>query len=404
MIDVRPRPIKDYCLGIFDGPHATPGEADDGPIFLGIKNITDDGRLNLSEIRHVSEQEFPRWTKRVTPRSGDVVFTYEATLHRYAIIPEGFRGCLGRRVALVRPDLSKVDSRFLLYYFLSFGWRRVVEGTVINGVTVDRIPLEKFPNLPVRLPGLNVQRSIADVLSTYDDLIANNRRRIELLEQSAHHLFKEWFVHLRYPGHEHDKVVDGVPAGWTRTILSEISDIGRGASPRPINLFMGGTVPWFKIADATAAESPFVFESKEHVSEEGAKRSVFLEPGSLIISNSATCGLPCFTGVGGCIHDGWLYFRDIRRVGQYFLYCFFHSKRNELVSSVSDGSTQKNLNTDAAGRLSLILPPKDLLTREFEVTVKPQFIQISTLAKQNMALQRARNLLLPRLMDGRLSI
>jgi type I restriction enzyme S subunit len=404
MIDAHPRPIKDYCLGIFDGPHATPGEADDGPIFLGIKNITDDGRLTLSEIRHVSEQEFPKWTKRVTPQSGDVVFTYEATLHRYAIIPEGFRGCLGRRVALVRPDPSKVDSRFLLYYFLSFGWRRVVEGTVINGVTVDRIPLERFPDLPVRLPGLNVQKSIADVLSTYDDLIANNRRRIELLEQSAHHLFKEWFVYLRYPGHEHDTVIDGVPEGWTRTILSEISDIGRGASPRPINLFMGGTVPWFKIADATAAESPFVFESKEHVSEEGAKRSVFLEPGSLIISNSATCGLPCFTGVGGCIHDGWLYFRDIRRVGQYFLYCFFHSKRNELVSSVSDGSTQKNLNTDAAGRLSLILPPKDLLTREFEGTVKPQFIQISTLAKQNMALQRARNLLLPRLMDGRLSV
>ena len=86
----EPRPIKDYCLGIYDGPHATPKEADDGPVFLGIKNITDDGTLDLSEIRHVSEEEYPRWTRRVTPQAGDVVFTYEATLHRYALIPEGF--------------------------------------------------------------------------------------------------------------------------------------------------------------------------------------------------------------------------------------------------------------------------------------------------------------------------
>ena len=117
MTFAEPRPIKDYCLGIYDGPHATPKEADDGPVFLGIKNITDGGALDLSEIRHVSEEEYPRWIRRVTPQAGDVVFTYEATLHRYAIIPEGFRGCLGRRVALVRPDPDQVDGRYLLYFF-----------------------------------------------------------------------------------------------------------------------------------------------------------------------------------------------------------------------------------------------------------------------------------------------
>ncbi len=74
------RPIRSYCNGIFDGPHATPKETDDGPVFLGIGNITEDGHLDLSKVRHVSEQEFPRWTRRVTPQPGDVVFTYEATL------------------------------------------------------------------------------------------------------------------------------------------------------------------------------------------------------------------------------------------------------------------------------------------------------------------------------------
>jgi len=80
-------PIKDFVRGIYDGPHATPKESNAGRIFLGIGNVTPEGRLDLSEIKFVSEEEFPKWTKRVTPTSGDVVFSYEATLHRYALIP-----------------------------------------------------------------------------------------------------------------------------------------------------------------------------------------------------------------------------------------------------------------------------------------------------------------------------
>ena len=111
-------PMKEVAHGIYDGPHATPPEADSGPVFLGIKNVTANGRLDLSEIRHVSEEQYPRWTRRVTPQANDIVFSYEATLHRYALIPEGFRGCLGRRMALIRPNPEKVVPRFLHYYFL----------------------------------------------------------------------------------------------------------------------------------------------------------------------------------------------------------------------------------------------------------------------------------------------
>ena len=225
------RPIKTYCLGIFDGPHATPNESDDGPIFLGIKNITEDGALDLSEIRHVSEEEYSRWTRRVTPQVGDVVLTYEATLHRYALIPEGFRGCLGRRVALVRPDPDQVDSRYLLYFFLSRGWRQVVERNVITGATVDRVPLEKFPTFPAALPRLRIQHRIADILSAYDDLIENNRRRMALLEEAARQLYREWFVRLRFPGHEHTRITNGVPEGWEKSCVGDFYDTASGGTP-----------------------------------------------------------------------------------------------------------------------------------------------------------------------------
>ena len=224
----EPRPIEDYCLGIYDGPHATPTEAGDGPVFFGIKNITDDGALDLSEIRHVSEEEYPRWTRRVTPQAGDVVFTYEATLHRYAIIPDGFRGCLGRRVALVRPDPNQVDSRYLLYFFLSRGWRQVIEGNVVTGATVNRVPLERFPSFPVALPRLRIQQQIADILSAYDDLIENNRRRMALLEDAARQLYREWFVRLRFPGHEHTRITNRVPERWARLPLGDHATLNYG--------------------------------------------------------------------------------------------------------------------------------------------------------------------------------
>ena len=110
-------PIKEIYCGLFDGPHATPKPSPEGPVFLGIKNVTDDGSLDLTNIRHITEAEFGRWTKRVEPEAGDIVFTYEATLNRYAIIPKGFRGCFGRRMALIRPNTEKVDTRFLHFYF-----------------------------------------------------------------------------------------------------------------------------------------------------------------------------------------------------------------------------------------------------------------------------------------------
>src|SRR5690606_3237678 len=110
-------PIKEVYEGLYDGPHATPKPSEEGPVFLGTGNVTEDGHLDFTKVRHISEHDYPKWTKRVTPQRGDIVFTYEATLNRYAIIPEGFRGCLGRRMALIRPDVEKIDTRFLHYYF-----------------------------------------------------------------------------------------------------------------------------------------------------------------------------------------------------------------------------------------------------------------------------------------------
>lgn len=223
--------IKEICTGIYDGPHATPPISSDGAIFLGITNFRN-GRLDLSEIRYISEADFPKWTKRVIPKENDIVFSYEATLNLYAIIPSGFRGCLGRRMALLRVNENKVYYKFLYYYFYSESWRRVIKTNTVLGATVDRIPLIKFPDFIVELPPLEMQYKIANILSSYDDLIENNQKQIKLLEEAAQRLYKEWFVDLRFPGYENTPIIDGVPKGWKEQTLADIADVVMGQSPK----------------------------------------------------------------------------------------------------------------------------------------------------------------------------
>ena len=273
-----------------------------------------------------------------------------------------------------------------------------------GGVSVPTLNRNVLDTLPIRIPDPSSQIRIASILSAYDDLIENNRRRIQLLTQAARLLYKEWFVHLRFPGHEHVQMTEGVPEGWEKVPIDSFCTVGRGGSPRPIKDYMDGTVPWFKIGDATASESPFVFMTKDMLIEGGVKKSVYLPPQELILSNSATCGIPYFTGLSGCIHDGWLYFKELKRVSKWFLYCCLFAKQREILMGIGEGATQKNLNTDYVGRQLVLLPKEPGLHATFTDAIEPLFRQGFTLAQANINLSNARDLLLPRLMNGGVAV
>ena len=402
----EPRPIKDYCLGIFDGPHATPKESHDGPVFLGIKNVTEDGQLDLSEIRHVSEEEYPRWTRRVTPQSGDVVFTYEATLHRYALIPEGFRGCLGRRVALVRPDPKQVDSRYILYFFLSRRWRDVVESNVITGATVDRIPLEKFPSFPVGLPRLDVQQRIADILSAYDYRIENNRRRMALLEETARQLYREWFVRLRFPGHEHTRVTNGVPDGWKRRPLESCVKFRSGGTPsKQRSEYWEGDIPWVSSGEMTETR---MYDTPLHVSQGAAEEGSRLAPAGtiLIVVRGMSLAKECRISV---VTRDMTFNQDLKAlvceadVDSEFLFHALLALREyirDLATEASHGT--KKLDTAVLERLP-ILVPQPRLQRRFRESLEALNALRDNLHWQNEKLRAARDLLLPRLMSGEIA-
>jgi type I restriction enzyme, S subunit len=177
-------PIGEVYEGLFDGPHATPKPSASGPIFLGIKNVTEHGELDLTDIRHIAEDDFPQWTRRVLPQSGDIVFTYEATLNRYAVINRDLRGCLGRRLALIRPDQNRIDAYLLLRCLLSDEWRKEVQSKIIAGATVDRIPLVTFPTFLIRVPNPELQARIGPPIRACEELAENCRRRNDLLRNT----------------------------------------------------------------------------------------------------------------------------------------------------------------------------------------------------------------------------
>jgi type I restriction enzyme S subunit len=395
--------LEGVCEFLVDCLHRTAPTQDTGFPLIRTPNIGK-GRLALDEVFRVSEAVYEVWTQRAVPQPGDLILAREAPAGNVAIVKDGQQVCLGQRTVHLRPDSSVVDPDFLCYFLLApLQQGRLLAGE--TGVTARHVNMSDIRKLPLeKLPPLSVQVRVGALLAAYDDLIENNRRRMVLLEEAARLLYREWFVLLRFPGHEHTRITGGCPTGWTRMPLDEICTIGRGASPRPINDFLGGDVPWFKIGDATASESPFILATKEQVTDEGSRRSVFVVPGDLVLSNSATCGVPFFAGIRGCVHDGWLHFSDYRRVSPQFLYCLFHERQRELVSSVGDGSTQKNLNTAVVGRLETVLPNVDGLLRGFDEVAQRNFTLVFNLAKQNVALRAARDLLLPRLMSGEITV
>ena len=123
--------IGNVCEAIYDGPHATPKKTHEGPIFLGISNLQN-GQIDLSDAEHLSEEDFIKWTRRVTPRENDIVFSYETRLGEAALVPSDLKFCLGRRMALMRPKTSKVVPRFLLYAYLSPEFQQTLRARTVR--------------------------------------------------------------------------------------------------------------------------------------------------------------------------------------------------------------------------------------------------------------------------------
>mgnify|MGYP002466294599 CR=1 FL=1 len=256
---------------------------------------------------------------------------------------------------------------------------------------------DKFAIMQYEVPNfdLNTQQKITRLLESIDEKIELNNAINNNLEQQSMSLFKSWFIDF--------EPFDGqVPKTWVNGVLGDFVEIKRGGSPRPIQNFLSDSgFHWLKISDATGISSPFINEIKEYIIEAGLKKTVYLKSGSLVLSNSATPGLPKILDIDTCIHDGWLYFPSSKFSNEY-LYLYFKHIRDNLIA-LGNGSVFTNLKTDILKNYPTNLPTENVL-KEFDGLVQPIFAMILSKTRETKRLAEIRDTLLPKLMSGELDV
>ena len=256
----------------------------------------------------------------------------------------------------------------------------------------------------------NIGNIMVDIISK----INVNRQINDNLEAMAKQLYNYWFVQFDFPNEEgkpykssggamvwNEKLKREIPKGWSCESLQNICSIKRGASPRPIDEYMDSScngMPWVKISDATVSSSPFLTQIKECIIQEGVSKSVRVIPNTLIVSNSATPGIPKFIQLEACVHDGWLVVTNYNEVFTYYLYYVIKMIRQNLLHMAS-GSIFKNLKTDYLKEFICIIPHMNILEL-YHKKVEKIMKQILNHQNNTEELTKLRDELLPLLMNG----
>lgn len=387
------------------------------PTNIGEGGIVENGiaRIDQSDVDRLSQHKL---------MLNDIVFSRRGDVTKNALIcPHEVGWFCGTGCLKVRLGAERIANAKFISYSLRLpeikDW--LVRHAV--GATMPNLNTSILSAVPMNLPPLSVQQEIADVLGELDDRISLLRKTNATLEAVAQALFKSWFVDFDpvrakmegrapegmdeetaalFPGSFEESELGLVPRGWAVRGIDETCDLGRGSSPRPIQKFMGGEVPWIKIADATASDGMFVFETKEAIIKEGVRNSVEVRHGDLIMSNSASCGITVFVELDGCIHDGWLYFKNYQHISKYFLFFWLRKIAAHLVR-IADGSVQKNLNIALVSSQKIVCPSEEVV-REFDSLSGPLLDRIRENCIQAQTLANLRDSLLPRLISGQLSL
>ncbi len=347
------------------------------------------GRYIKRGERNITETGLKSCSTQLMPKN-TVLFSSRAPIGYVAIAANNV--CTNQGFKSVIPN-EDTDALFL-YYLLKYNKDKIE--SMGSGTTFKEVSGNIMKNIVVSVPtDKKAQENIASLLGSIDDKIEENERINNNLEQQAMALFKSWFI-------DYEPFDGQVPTTWKYGVLGDFVEIKRGGSPRPIQNFLSDSgVHWLKISDATGISSPFINEIKEYIIEAGLKKTVHLKSGSLVLSNSATPGLPKILDIDTCIHDGWLYFPSSKFSNEY-LYLYFKHIRKNLIA-LGNGSVFTNLKTDILKNYPTYLPTEDVL-KKFDGLVQLIFSMILSKTRETKRLSEIRDTLLPKLMSGELDV
>ena len=360
------------------------------------------GKISEESIARVDKTHIERLYRHKI-EVGDILYSRRGDVGRCAYVTKKEEGWLcGTGCLRVTIDSEKADSRFVFFQLQhpdTVGW---VEKHAV-GATMLNLNTTILSLVPIRLPALEIQKRIADILSAYDDLIENNQKQIKLLEEAAQRLYKEWFVDLRFPGHENTKIVDGVPEGWSVYPFSSKVDIMSGGTPKTsIPDYYNGKIPFYTPKDSDGAF--FAYKTQMNITEGGLKNcnSRLYPPKTVIITARGTVGKTTILAVPMAMNQSCYALKMKENDAPYYL---FFALNNEIkaLQTMANGGVFNTIIGKTFDSINIQIP-KDPLIYGFEKTVRPFMEQIKNKLQANSKLVEARNRLLPKLMSGEVEV
>ena len=397
--------LKDICESIADGDHQPPPKSINGIPFVTIANITDN-KIDFSKSMFVSNDYYENLDQKRRAQKDDILYSVVGTFGIPVFIKEYKPFVFQWHIAILRPNKNNIDAKFLYYMMLSKNFYMKADSVAI-GAAQRTITLNSLRNIEVDVPKIETQRRIADILSTYDDLIENNQKQIKLLEEAVQRLYKEWFVDLRFPGYEQTKIIDGVPEGWEKVCLKAYCDIKSGYAfkSKDWNKSGCGVIKIKDISNKFVDYSDCDFVPKD-IAEKAA--NYYLNQGDLVIAmTGATIGK-----IGICTKEG--YYAN-QRVGKVFLgnkpkeklpyaYCILSQKSTMdfILNNSSASSAQPNISGDKICDIKIVY--NEVYVMRFNKKMKSVFEKMILLKEQNEMLSVIRDNLLPKLMSGEIEV
>ena len=372
-------------------------------LFLNAGNVTPNG-FSFEENSFITQEKDDLLRKGKLQR-GDIVYTTRGTVGNAALYSESvpFENIrINSGMVILRCHEDIVDKQYLYQVLKSEHFRPYFK-KYCTGSAQPQLPIINFSKIELNIPEVATQRRIADILSAYDDLIENNRKQIKLLEEAAQRLYKEWFVDLLFPGHEHTKIVDGVPEGWGIFRFSDKVKIMSGGTPKTDNSnYYGGEIPFYTPKDSGGAF--FAFQTETNITEKGLDNcnSHLYPENTIIITARGTVGKTTLLAVPMAMNQSCYALKSDEINAPYYL---FFALNQEIIAlrTMSNGGVFNTIVVKTFYRIHIRIPPDNLIQR-FENMVTPVMELIKAKTKENFALSEARDRLLPELMSGEVEV
>ena len=379
--------VNEVCEEIIDCVNKTAKKTDAITPYKMIRTTNvRNGEIDLKNVFYVEKEIYEKWIRRGKPRKNDVILTREAPVGEVGMLRVDDTVFLGQRTMMYRANRSIITPHFL-YYSLRSSFVQDQLHSLSSGSTVSHVRVPDAKSFIVKVPKLPTQKRIADILSAYDDLIENNLKRIKLLEQTAQNIYKEWFVHLRFPGHEQatfDKET-GLPEGWEEKTFGEFTEIKKGKNITKKTIIRGN------VPVVAGGLKPAYYHNTPNT----------VNPVITVSASGANAGY-----VNIYLEDIWASdcsYIDSKLSESLFFIHNLLSNQQDLIFGMQRGAAQPHVYPKDLKRAEFVIPDKSVI-QKFEELVSPQYDLKRILLKQNQKLKEARDILLPRLMNRTIEV